>query len=119
MHVYAPGAEAMGYRVIGLILAPNSHVRYEPVEFPASEIYYFKPLDELVPVYQRSFTILQEVVVGSSEETEAALAELDALTLTGTLNYQACDDEICYLPATVPLSFTLDLEALDLQRADK
>ncbi len=110
MHVYAPGAEAMGYRVIGLILAPNPHVRYEPVEFPASEIYYFKPLDELVPVYQHPFRILQEVVVNSSGEARAALAELDALTLTGTLNYQACDDEICYLPATVPLSFTLDLD---------
>ena len=110
MHVYAPGAEAMGYRVIGLVLAPNPLVRYEPVEFPASEIYYFKPLDELVPVYQRPFRILQEVVVNSSGEARAGLAELDALTLTGTLNYQACDDEICYLPATVPLSFTLDLD---------
>ncbi len=110
MHVYAPGAEVMGYRVIGLVLAPNPHVRYEPVEFPASEIYYFKPLDELVPVYQHPFRILQEVVVNSSGEARAALAELDALTLTGTLNYQACDDEICYLPATVPLSFTLDLD---------
>ena len=113
MHVYAPGAEAMGYRVIGLVLAPNPHVRYEPVEFPASEIYYFKPLDELVPVYARPFRILQEVVVKSSGEARAALAELDALTLTGTLNYQACDDEICYLPATVPLSFTLDLQDRD------
>ncbi len=113
MHVYAPGAEAMGYRVIGLVLAPNPHVRYEPVEFPASEIYYFKPLDELVPVYQRPFRILQEVVVNSSGEARAGLAELDALTLTGTLNYQACDDEICYLPATVPLSFTLDLQDRD------
>lgn len=111
MHVYAPGAEAMGYRVIRLILAPNPHVRYEPVEFPASEIYYFKPLDELVPVYQRTFTLLQEVVVNASGEAHAALAELDALTLTGTLDYQACDDEFCYLPATVQLSFTLDLEA--------
>ena len=111
MHVYAPGAEAMGYRVIGLILAPNPHVRYEPVEFPASEIYYFKPLDELVPVYQRPFTLLQEVVVNASGGARAALAELDALTLTGTLNCQACDAEICYLPATVPLSFTLDVDA--------
>lgn len=113
MHVYAPGAEAMGYRVIRLTLAPNPHVRFEPVEFPASENHYFKPLDELVPVYQRPFTILQEVVVEASNEKEAAMAELDALTLTGTLYYQACDDEICYLPAAVPLSFTLGLAAPD------
>ena len=111
MHVYAPGAEANGYRVIRLDLSPSPHVRYEPVEFPESEIYYFKPLDELVPVYQHSFTILQDVIVNAGNDAQAALAELDALTLTGALHYQACDDEICYLPATVPLSFTLDLDA--------
>ena len=113
MHVYAPGAESMGYRVIGLSLEPSSSVRYEPVEYPASEIYHFKPLDEFVPVYQQPFTLLQEVVVETSNEALALLAELDALTLTGSFDYQACDDEICYLPETVPLSFTLDLAGLE------
>ncbi len=115
IHVYAPGAEEMGYRVISLNLAPGPHVRFEPVEFPESEIYYFEPLDERVPVYQRPFMLLQEAVVSSSEEAEAALRELDALTLSGTLDYQACDDQICFQPVSVPLSFTLDL--LDRQRA--
>ena len=109
MHVYAPGAEANGYRVIRLELAPSPHVRYEPVAFPPSEIYHFKPLDEHVPVYQRPFTILQDVMVKSDNATHEALGELDALSLTGTLHYQACDDAICYNPVTVPLSFTLDL----------
>lgn len=109
MHVYAPGAEKMRYRVIGLNLDPNPSVRYKPVAYPESEIYYFEPLDEHVPVYQHPFTLLQEVVVKASNEAEAELAELDALTLTGTFDYQACDDEICYNPESVPLSFTLDL----------
>ena len=109
MHVYAPGAETMGYRVIRLDLAANPYLRYEPVEFPESEIYHFKPLDELVPVYQRPFTLLQEVVVEASNEAQAKLDDLDTLTLTGTFNYQACDDEICYLPVSVPLNFTLQL----------
>jgi peroxiredoxin len=119
MHVYAPGAEEMGYRVIGLQLTPNEYVRYEPVEFPASETYHFEPLDELVPVYQEPFTLLQEVVVDSSRETEEALAELDALTITGSLNYQACDDAICFLPTSIPISFTLEYEAPDTQRANR
>ena len=119
IHVYAPGAEAMGYRVISLNLAPVPHVRFEPVEFPASEIYYFEPLDERVPVYQSPFTLLQEAVVSGTEEAEAALRELDALTLSGTLDYQACDDELCFEPVSVPLSFTLDLDILDRQRANR
>ena len=119
MHVYAPGAESKGYRVIGLRLAPNELVRYEPVEFPDSEIYHFEPLDEYVPVYQQPFTILQEAVVDASQEARATLLELDALTISGSFDYQACDDAICYNPVSIPLSFTLDLELLDRQRANR
>ena len=119
IHVYAPGAEEMGYRVISLNLAPGPHVRFEPVEFPESEIYYFEPLDERVPVYQRPFMLLQEAVVSSTEEAEAALRELDALTLSGTLDYQACDDQICFQPVSLPLSFTLDLDLLDRVPANR
>tara|TARA_B100000953_G_scaffold101638_1_gene83403 strand:+ start:77 stop:694 length:618 start_codon:yes stop_codon:yes gene_type:complete len=119
IHVYAPGAEEMGYRVISLDLAPVPHVRYEPVEFPESEIYYFEPLDERVPTYQRPFTLLQEAVVSGAADAEEALAQLDALTLSGTLNYQACDDKICFEPVSLPLSFTLDLDLLDRQRVNR
>ncbi len=119
IHVYAPGAEAMGYRVVSLNLAPVPHVRFEPVVFPASEIYYFEPLDERVPVYQSPFTLLQEAVVSAAPEAAEALAQLDALTLSGTFDYQACDDQLCFEPVSVPLSFTLDLELLDRQRANR
>ncbi|MCG8415430.1 MAG: protein-disulfide reductase DsbD N-terminal domain-containing protein, partial [Pseudomonadales bacterium] len=114
---YAPGADDMGYRVIGFNLAPTSLARFEPVQYPESEIYHFVPLDEYVPVYQQKFTLLQEVVMDASEEAEAIMGELDALTLSGTLEYQACDDAICFLPVSVPISFTLDLELPDRQRA--
>lgn len=109
MHVYAPGAEEMGYRVIRLNLHDNPGFRFEPVEYPPSKIYHFKPLDEHVPVYEEPFTLLQEVVVRASSEAQAALRAVDELTLTGSLDYQACDHEICYLPESVPLSFTLQV----------
>jgi hypothetical protein len=119
MHLYAPGAEELGYKVISLDFAPVPHVRFEPVEFPESEIFYFEPLDERVPTYHRPFTLLQEAVVSATPEAEEALAEIDALTLSGTFNYQACDDRLCYEPVSVPLSFTLDVELLDRQRAGR
>ena len=119
IHVYAPGAEQLGYRVIGLTMAPVPYVRFEPVQFPASEIYHFEPLDERVPVYQRPFMLLQEAIVEGTPEAAEALAKLDAMTLTGTLDYQACNDELCFDPVSVPLSFTLDLDSLDRQRADR
>ena len=119
IHVYAPGAEEMGYRVVALNLDATPHVRFEPVQFPESEIYHFEPLDERVPVYQRPFRLLQEAVVEATTEASRALRELDALTLSGTFDYQACDDRICFSPVSLPLTFTLDLESLDRQRVNQ
>ena len=115
MHVYAPGAETLGYRVIGLNLTHSSHLRFEPGEYPESEIYHFEPLDEYVPVYLRPFTLLQEVVVEASVAAASALEDIDTLTLTGSFDYQACDDEFCFNPVSLPLTFTLDLAAHDNQ----
>ena len=119
MHVYAPGAEEKGYRVIRFNLDQPEIARIEPVSYPESEIYYFEPLDEHVPVYQEKFTILQEVVMNGDARAEEVMSTLDALTLTGTLDYQACDDAICFLPQSIPVSFTVDLEMPDRQRANR
>lgn len=117
MHVYAPGAGDSGYRVIGLALDAPSFLRVLPPEYPESEVYYFEPLDERVPVYQQPFRLVQEVVVEGDQESSAQIAEIDALTLTGRLDYQACDDRVCYDPASVPLSWTLTVSPLDRRRA--
>ncbi len=119
MHVYAPGADDLGYRVIRLDLDARDYFRFLPLEYPSSEIYHFEPLDERVPVYMRPFTLVQEVVVEASAEATEALASVDALTLTGTLDYQACDDRVCFEPASVPLAWTLTVEPLDRQRTDQ
>jgi len=119
IHVYAPGAETFGYRVIGFNLVPTPHVQFKPVEFPKSEIYHFKPLNEHVPVYQNPFTLLQEIVIETSAEAEAAMDDLNELVITGSFNYQACDHSVCHPPVSVPLSFKVRLGSLDTQRASQ
>jgi peroxiredoxin len=114
MHVYAPGAT--GYRVIGLTVAPQPFVRVLPTRYPPSEIYVFEPLNERVPVYQKPFTLLQEVVPEVTPEAEAAFRGKDTLTLTGTLEYQACDDKLCFNPASVPLSWRMPLRPFVTER---
>jgi peroxiredoxin len=107
MHVYAPGAT--GYRVIALNIRPQPHVRTMPVQYPASESYYFKPLNERVPVYQRPFTLVMDVVPDATAEARKALAGKSELVVDGTLDYQACDDKICYNPVSIPLSWRVAL----------
>ena len=114
IHVYAPGAKS--YRVIGLTIAPQSFVRALPPKYPESRIYFFKPLNERVPVFDKPFTLVQEIILEGTPQAQAAFRGKDSVTIAGTLEYQACDDKICYNPASVPLSWTLNLRPLVLER---
>jgi hypothetical protein len=107
VHVYAPGAQ--GYRTVKLEMADQPYIRFLPLAYPASEIYFFKPLKERVAVYQRPFTLLQEVVIEVSPEAAKALAGRTELKLNGSLQYQACDEKQCFNPTSVPLSWMLKL----------
>ena len=110
MHVYAPGATS--YKVITLNITPQPHVRTASLRYPASEIYYFKPLNERVPVYKKPFSLVMEVVPEATTEARKALAAQKALMISGTLEYQACDDMICYNPVSLPLSWKVELQGL-------
>jgi len=110
MHVYAPGAA--GYRVIALNIEPQPNVRTQPLRYPASEIYHFVPLNERVPVFRKPFTLLMEVVPEATAEGRKAFTGKNELVITGTLEYQACDDKICFNPVSVPLSWKVALKGL-------
>jgi hypothetical protein len=107
MHVYAPGADS--YRVITMTMAAQPFVRMLPMEYPPSEIYVFVPLRERIPVYQKPFALRQEFELERRPEAQAAMRGKPSLTLKGALEYQACDDTVCFNPVTVPLSWTLPL----------
>jgi peroxiredoxin len=115
IHVYAPGAK--GYRVIGMTVDPQPFVRTLPIKYPASQIYFFKPLNERVPVYQKPFTLVQEVILEGTPQAQTAFRGKNSVTISGTLEYQACDDKICYNPTTVPVSWTLSLRPIVFERA--
>lgn len=117
MHVYAAGAS--GYRPVKLTIAADPLVRVLPLEYPSSQMYLFEPLNERVPVYQTPFTLLQEIVLEVMPDAEAAFRSKTELTITGTLEYQACDDKVCFNPQSVPLSWTIDLRPLDTERAKR
>jgi peroxiredoxin len=113
IHVYAPGVT--DYRPISLRLDPIPGLKVRPMQFPASEIYHFVPLNERVPVYTKPFQIVQEVNVETSPAGQQLIAT-GKLTITGTLEYQACNDKVCFMPGRVPLSWTVNLAKTDNDR---
>jgi hypothetical protein len=107
MHVYAPGAE--NYQIITFNVESDPLLVAAPLQHPAAEMYHFQPLDERVPVYQKPFRLSRKFQVASSRERQAAPEKAGKITIKGTLDYQACDDKLCFKPKSVPVSYTVQL----------
>lgn len=110
MHVYAPGRH--DYQVIRFQLTPQSWLTAHPMVYAPSEIYHFAPLDERVETYQRPFRLSQEVTIAATPEAQKALAGRTTIDIAGRLDYQACDDRVCYAPASLPFTFPLAVTPL-------
>jgi hypothetical protein len=108
MHVYAPGAD---YQVIAVKLDPQPVLLPHETVYPASEIYFFEPLNEKVPVYQKPFRLTRDVTIAATREAQQALRGMKVLTLTGKLEYQACDDKVCFKPTAIPFKFEVKVKA--------
>ena len=107
MHVYAPGKH--DYQVIAVKIDPQPWLKVAPTTYPPSEIYHFKELDEKVETYGKPFKLVQEVTILSTAAAKKALAA-SPVKLSGKLEYQACDDKVCYAPAKIPVSFELTVK---------
>jgi len=114
VHVYAPGAR--DYRPVTIRVEPQPGLLVKVPRYPKSEDYFFKPLNEHVPVYQHAFRIMQDVTLDPSREGTAALKDVTSLTINGRFEYQACDDRVCFAPQSVPLSWTIGVKPLDRER---
>jgi hypothetical protein len=108
MHVYAPGQP--GYIAIKLTLDSDPAFTAAKAKYPAAEKLLLEILNEKQLVYAKPFRIAQDVTLASTPELrDRAGADDAAITIKGTLRYQACDDKICYLPTTVAVEWTLKL----------
>jgi hypothetical protein len=117
VHVYAPGVTA--YKPIALAIQSQPALVVRDAHFPKAEDYFFKPLNEHVPVFQRPFRLVQDLMIDSARGASATLKDLKTMTISGALNYQAGDDKLCFNPQSIPLSWTINLRTLDTERAPK
>jgi len=104
MHVYAPGAK---YTPVTLRIEPHPFVTAHEVVYPPAKDYFFEPLKEHAQVYSEPFRLVLDVTIGE-RKTSAPMPS--RLTLKAALDYQACDDKFCYLPASVPLQWTVKIK---------
>jgi hypothetical protein len=110
IHVYAPGDHT--YQVIAVHIDPQPALLAHNAIYPPSETYYFAPLNETVAVYQKPFRLTRDVTIAATREAQQALRELKTLTVSGKLEYQACDDKVCFRPIAIPFALELQMKAL-------
>ena len=106
-----------GYKPIALSVEAQPGIVTRSAQYPPSEDYHFKPLNEHVQVFQRPFRIVQDVLIDASPGGQAPLKDKTSVTIKGVLHYQACDDKVCFTPQSVPLTWTVTLRPLDRERA--
>jgi hypothetical protein len=111
MHLYAPGKH--DYQVVKVTIDPQPWLRPQVTIYPASQIYHFKPLNERVEVFMKPFQLRRDVTLLATPEAQKLLGGMTTVTITGALEYQACDDKVCFNPARVPISFVVKLKELD------
>lgn len=111
IHVYAPGVE--GYIPVSFTVDDHPLVRViHDAEFPEPAILELPTINERLPVFGGKIRITRDLTVSLEPE----VAEQAKLELTGVFEYQACEDEYCFLPVKVPLTFVFDIEAHDQDR---
>ena len=103
MHVYAPPIEPP-YKPIQLTIEPPRTLKLSAVRYPEAKKLHLDAINETVPVYEGAFTLTTDAIVSSK-------AKPGDIVINGTLNYQTCDDKICYLPVTIPVTWTVKVTA--------
>ncbi len=107
VHLYAPGSS---YRAVDLKIAEHPALRTGALELPEPEMIHLDVIDETVPVYHGKVRINRELTVSPHYKASS-------ITVAATLQYQTCDDEICFPPAELPITFELDLISHNRQRS--
>ena len=114
-HVYAPGVKR--YKPLQMIMEASPDLRLLPLRYPNAKVLLLPAIDESVPVYEGNFRLLQDVVVSTDRRFISSVTQAKTITLKGTLFYQACDSEKCYLPQKSDVSWDVRVIPLDRERA--
>jgi len=100
IHVYAPGSN--DYIPITVKLNAPPEIKAGKLAYPKSEMMTFA--DEKVPVFQKPFRLTQDVTLDKSAKAGSTV------TVSGMVNYQACDDRVCYAPESSPVTWTVTVK---------
>jgi hypothetical protein len=107
VHLYGEGSD---YTAVNLVLDDNPMLQAHDLRLPEPEIMYLEVIDESVPVYHGKVNIVREVTLSPGFRG-------DSIEVAAMLEYQTCDDEYCFQPSSMPITFNLKVTGHDRERA--
>lgn len=106
VHVYPPGAG--NYIPVSWELQSSPMFASQPVDYPLPKMLILPSAQEKVPIYEGTFRISRAITINPNRrENLRAVDSQGNIVIRGTFRFQACDEEMCFLPRSVPLEWKL------------
>lgn len=99
-HVNANPASQPEFIPTTLSFTSQPNIKVGRIVYPPGKVVKVSWSDAPVALYSERAVILVEATAQGAGE----------ITLTGTLNYQACDDQVCYAPKSLPVSVPVTID---------
>jgi len=95
IHVYAAGA--VDFSPVTIVLTPNPAIRSGKPRYPKPDVATAQGSTGNVPAYAKPFRIALPVTIAPT------VRKGETVTIAGAVNYQACDDKLCYPTTSAPV----------------
>jgi hypothetical protein len=102
IHIYAEGAK--DFTPVSLVLTPNSVIAAGRPKYPKPDMALAPGATDAVPAYKQAFRIAMPVTIKSTAKPG------DVISIAGAVNYQACDDRLCYPVTAAPLAWKVTVK---------
>jgi DsbC/DsbD-like thiol-disulfide interchange protein len=97
IHIYAEGAK--DFSPVSLVIGPNASIGTGKPTYPKPDVAFAPGATDAVPAYTRPFRIAVPVTIMSTAKKG------QTVTIAGSVNYQACDDRLCYPVSVAPVTW--------------
>jgi cytochrome c biogenesis DsbD-like protein len=102
IHVYA--TDKYDFTPVSLIFAPQPRITFGTVKYPTPEAGISPGTDMLIPMYTKPFRLTQSVTISPTAKSG------EALTISGAVNYEACNDRLCFPATSLPVTWAVTVK---------
>jgi DsbC/DsbD-like thiol-disulfide interchange protein len=102
IHVYA--SDKGGFTPVKLVPTPRPDVKAGAVRYPVPDMTTEVGATAPIPVYGKPFRLALPITIAASARAG------ETITIAAAVNYEACDDRVCYPATSIPVLWTVKVK---------